>query len=137
MVVPAVLVTAIGPLVAPLGTLTLSWVSEVAQNVVAAVPLMLTPVVPVKFVPVSVTVQPADPLAGEKLLIVGAPAEVAAKLLLLQAVPSAVFMLIQPVSAPPGTVAVICVSDTTVKLAGENEVIVGNAADSTVNGEPP
>ena len=137
MVVPAVLVTAIGPLVAPPGTLTLSWVSEVAQNVVAAVPLMLTPVVPVKFVPVSVTVQPADPLAGEKLLIVGAPAEVAAKLLLLQAVPSAVFMLIQPVSAPPGTVAVICVSDTTVKLAGENEVIVGNAADSTVNGEPP
>jgi hypothetical protein len=127
VVVPAVLVTAIGPLVAPLGTFTLSWVSEVAQNVVAAVPLMLTPVVPVKFVPVSVTVQPADPLAGEKLLIVGAPAEVAVKLLLLQAVPSAVFTLIQPVNAPPGTVAVISVSDTTVKLAGTRKKVTAGA----------
>jgi hypothetical protein len=123
LAVPAVFVTVIGPLAAPLGTLTLSCVSDMAQNVVAAVPLMLTPVVPVKFVPVSVTVQPADPLAGEKLLIVGAPAEIAVKLLLLQAVPSAVFTLIQPLSAPPGTVAVICVSDTTVKLAGTRKKV--------------
>jgi hypothetical protein len=123
VVVPAVFVTVMCPLVAPLGTFTFSWVSDVAQNVVAAVPLMLTPVVPVKFVPVSVTVQPADPLAGEKEVIVGAPAESTVKLLLLQAVPSAVFTLIQPLSAPPGTVAVICVSDTTVKLAGTRKKV--------------
>ena len=107
MVVPAVFVTVIGPLVAPLGIFTLSWVSDVAQNVVAAVPLMLTPVVPVKFVPVSVIVALTVPLAGEKLLIAGAPAEVGVKLLLLQSVVFGVFTLIQPLSAPPGTVAVI------------------------------
>jgi hypothetical protein len=126
-VVPAVFVTLIGPLIAPLDIFTLSWVSDVAQNVVTAVPLMLTALVPVKFVPVSVTVQPADPLAGEKEVIVGAPAEIAAKLLLLQAVPSAVFTLIQPLSAPPGTVAVICVSDTTVKLAGTRKKVTAVA----------
>jgi hypothetical protein len=121
------LVTVIGPLVAPLGIFTLSWVSEVAQNVVAAVPLMLTAVVPVKFVPVSVTVQPADPLAGEKLLIVGGPGEVGVKLLLLHVVPLAVFTLIQPLSAPPGTVAVICVSELTVKLAGTRKKVIAVA----------
>jgi len=127
VVVPAVFVTVIGPLVAPLGIFTLSWVSEVAQNVVAAVPLMLTPVVPVKFVPVNVTVQPAAPLAGEKLLIVGAPAEVGVKLLLLQSVPFGVFTLIQPLSAPPGTVAVIWVSEFTVKLAGTRKKVTAVA----------
>ena len=121
------LVTAIGPLVAPLGIFTLSWVSEVAQNVVAAVPLMLTPVVPVKFVPVSVTVQPAAPLAGEKLLIVGVPVEVGVKLLLLQSVRFGVFTLIQPLKAPPGTVAVICVSEFTVKLAGTRKKVTALA----------
>ena len=120
-------VTVIGPLVAPLGIFTLSWVSEVAQNVVAAVPLMLTAFVPVKFVPVSVTVQPAAPLAGEKLLIVGGPGEVGVKLLLLHVVPFGVFTLIQPLSAPPGTVAVICVSEFTVKLAGTRKKVTAVA----------
>jgi len=123
VVVPAVFVTVIGPLVAPLGIFTLSWVSDVAQNVVAAVPLILTPVVPVKFAPVIVTVAPVVPLPGEKLLIVGAPAEVGVKLLLLQSVPFGVFTLIQPLSAPPGTVAVICVPDTTAKLAGTRKKV--------------
>ena len=127
MVVPAVLATVIGPLVAPLGIFTLSCVSEVAQNVVAPVPLMFTPVVPVKFAPVIVTVQPAAPLAGEKLLIVGVPVEVGVKLLLLQSVVFGVFTLIQPVSAPPGTVAVICVSEFTVKLAGTRKKVTAVA----------
>ena len=127
LVVPAVFVTVIGPLVAPFGIFTLSCVSDVAQNVAAGVPLTLTPVVPVKFVPISVTVAPTVPLPGEKLLIVGAPAEVGVKLLLLHVVPSAVFTLIQPVSAPPGTVAVICVSDTTVKLVGTRKKVTAVA----------
>src|SRR5256885_2316201 len=112
-----------GPLVAPLGIFTLSCVSDVAQNVVAAVPLMFTPVVPVKFAPVIVTVQPAAPLAGEKLLIAGAPVEVGVKLLLLQSVVFGVFTLIHPLSAPPGTVAVICVSEFTVKVAGTRKKV--------------
>ena len=109
----------IGPLVAPLGTLALTCVSEIAHMVVAGVPLKLTPVVPLKFVPVSVTVQPAAPLAGEKLLIVGAPAEftVNGVPLKLQPVPEGVATLSEPVVAPPGTVAVICVSESTLKLA--------------------
>jgi len=127
VVVPAVFVTVIGPLVAPLGIFTLSWVSEVAHIVVTAVPLMLTPVVPVKFAPVIVIVVPTVPLAGEKLLMVGAPAEVGVKLLLLQSVAFGVFTLIQPVSAPPGTVAVICVSEFTVKLAGTRKKVTAVA----------
>src|SRR5882724_13194517 len=116
-----------GPLVAPLGIFTLSCVSEVAQSVVAAIPLILTPVVPVKFAPVSVTVVPTVPLAGEKLLIAGVPAEVGVKLLLLQSVVFGVFTLIQPVSAPPGTVAVICVSEFTVKLVGTRKKVTAVA----------
>src|SRR5256885_908775 len=108
-----------GPLVAPLGIFTLSWVSDVAQSVVTAVPLILTPVVPVKFVPVSVTVQPVDPLVGENELIVGAPPDstVNGVPLKLQPVPQGAVTLSEPVEAPPGTVAVICVSESTVKLA--------------------
>jgi len=68
-------VSVIGPLVAPLGTLALNCVSETSHIVVAGVPLKLTPVVPVKFVPVSVTVQSTDPLAGENEVIVGGPAD--------------------------------------------------------------
>src|SRR5256885_11599096 len=106
VVVPAVLVTVIGPLVAPLGIFTLSWLSDVAQSVVTAVPLILTPVVPVKFVPVSVIVVPTVPLTGEKLLIVGAPPEAGVNWLLLQSLPFALFTLTQPLPAPPAPVAV-------------------------------
>jgi hypothetical protein len=116
---PKELVSVIGPLVAPLGTLALNCVSEMAHIVVAGVPLKLTPVVPVKFAPFSVTVQPADPLPGEKLLIVGTPAEstVNGVPLKLQPVPQGVVTLSEPVEAPPGTVEVICVSEPTLKLA--------------------
>src|SRR3989442_15829996 len=62
-----------------------------------------------------VTLVPTPPLAGEKLLIVGAGMTV--KLLALLAVPPAVVTLIGPVEAPLGTVAAIEVDEFTVKPA--------------------
>ena len=70
----------------------------------AAVPLNATAVAPVKFVPLIVTLVPADPLVGVKLVIVGALA-VTVKLLALVAVPPGVVTLSVPVVAPAGTLA--------------------------------
>ena len=69
----------------------------------AAVPLNLTAVVPVKFVPLIVTLVPAGPVAGVKVVIVGGLSTV--KLLALVAVPPGVVALSGPVVAPAGTVA--------------------------------
>jgi hypothetical protein len=69
----------------------------------AAVPLNLTAVVPVKFVPLIVTLVPAGPVAGVKVVIVGGLNTV--KLLALVAVPPGVVALSGPVVAPAGTVA--------------------------------
>ena len=57
-----------------------------------------------KFVPLIVTLVPAGPLVGVKLVIVGALA-VTVKLLALVAVPPGVVTLSGPVVAPAGTVA--------------------------------
>jgi hypothetical protein len=74
--VPDVLVTAIGPVVAPLGTRVKSDVSLINDNVVAGVPLNATPVVPVKLLPVIVTFVYAllFPLVGLKLVMTGTAA---------------------------------------------------------------
>jgi hypothetical protein len=69
----------------------------------ALTPLNLTAVVPVKFVPLIVTLAPTDPLVGVKLVIVGALTTV--KLLELLAVPPGVVTLSGPDVAPAGTVA--------------------------------
>ena len=57
-----------------------------------------------KFVPVIVTLVPAGPLVGVKLVIVGALA-LTVKLVALVAVPAGVVTLSGPVVAPAGTVA--------------------------------
>ena len=114
---PTELVTLIGPLVAPLGTLALSWVSEIPLKDTDGVPLKVTAAVPVKLVPVMVTVFPTAPRTGEKELMVGAAVEITVKAVELVAVPWGVFTLILPVVAPPGTLVVICVLETTVKVA--------------------
>jgi hypothetical protein len=77
---------------------------------VAWTPLNLTKVVPVKFVPVIVTDVPTGPLVGLNDVIVGAPGPVTLKFVALVAVPPGVVTAINPVVAPIGTVAVICVS---------------------------
>jgi hypothetical protein len=113
--VPPGVVTLIGPVVAPPGTVAEIDVAELTVKL-ALVPLKVTAVVPVKFVPLIVTLVPTVPLVGEKFVIVGALA-VTVKLLALVAVPSDVVTIIGPVVAPLGTVAVIDVDELTVKLA--------------------
>lgn len=80
---------------------------------VAAFPLNLTEVAPVRVVPVITTLVPTGPLAGPKPVIAGATV----KLLVLVPVPPAVVIEIFPVVAAAGTVAVTWVTELTVKLA--------------------
>src|SRR5262249_12569208 len=62
--VPVAVVTEIGPVVAPVGTVALTFVSELTVNVVAFVPLNATEVAPVKLEPVIDTFVPTGPLVG-------------------------------------------------------------------------
>src|SRR3989442_337907 len=111
LAVPPAVVTLIGPLVAPLGTVAAIEVDEFTVKP-ALTPLNRTALAPVKLVPLMVTLVPTPPLAGEKLLIVGAGMTV--KVLPLLAVPPEVVTLIAPLVAPAGTVAVIAVAEFTV-----------------------
>ena len=77
---------------------------DVTVKVVAFVPLNVTAVTPVKFVPLMVTLAPTGPLVGAKLAIVGALADTV-KLLALVAVTPDVVTLSGHVVAPAGTVA--------------------------------
>jgi hypothetical protein len=102
--VPPGVVTEIGPVVAPLGTVAVICVAELTVYDVAATPLNLTAVAPVKFVPVMTTDVPTGPLVGVKLVIVGAP-DVTVKTGVLP-VPPWFCTAMKPVVAPVGTVAV-------------------------------
>jgi hypothetical protein len=112
--VPPGVVTLIGPVVAPAGTV--AWIA-VAEFVAkpALTPLKVTAVTPVKFVPLIATIVPTGPLVGVKPVIVGGLTTV--KLPALVAVPPGVVTLIAPVVAPAGTVAWIAVAEPTTKLA--------------------
>ena len=70
--VPDCVVTEMEPVVAPVGTVAVTCVELLTVNEVAAVPLNLTAVAPVKFVPVMVTLVLTGPLVGVKLVTVGA-----------------------------------------------------------------
>jgi hypothetical protein len=63
--VPSTVVTAIGPVVAPAGTVVVICVSEFTLKA-AATPSNVTSVAPVKPVPVTVTAVPTAPLCGVK-----------------------------------------------------------------------
>jgi hypothetical protein len=72
---PPAVVTFIEPVVALLGTVASTWVSEVQWRAVADLEPKLTAVFPsplIKFVPVIVTEVPAPTSVGVKLEIVGA-----------------------------------------------------------------
>ena len=112
--VPPGVVTEIVPVVAPFGALVAMWLASVTEKV-AVVPLNLTLVAPVKFVPVIVTLVPTMPLAGEKLVMVGAAA-FTVKLFVEVAVPTGVTITIFPVTAPAGTVSVTLVLLATEKV---------------------
>src|SRR5947209_11918383 len=107
---PAGVVTLILPVVAPPGTLVLIWVSETIPKL-AVVPLKVTWVAPVKFVPVMVTPVPTGPLVGVNELIVGGN-PVTVKALALSTERAGVVTLILPLVARPGTLGVIWVSVT-------------------------
>lgn len=111
--VPYGVVTLMGPVVAPLGTEVVIWLSELTVNV-AEVPLKFTAVAPVKPEPEMVTPAPTNPLVGENELIAG-PFGVTVKLPELVPVPNDVLTLIGPVVAPVGTEAVTWVFELTVK----------------------
>jgi hypothetical protein len=111
-VVPPGVPTAIGPGVAPLGTI--AWISESESTVkLASTWLNLTTVAPVKEEPRMSTLPPAGPHVGVNELIVGAMPNGA----MLLPVPFGVVTVIGPVTAPLGTVAWISESESTVKEA--------------------
>ena len=115
VVVPLGVATVIFPFIVPAGTMTVIWVAELTTNVVAAIAPKLTLVAPVKFAPIRMTLVPALPLDGVKLVIAG-PATIP-KVVALVAVPPGVVTEMGPVVAFAGTVAEICVAESTLKTA--------------------
>jgi hypothetical protein len=109
--VPAAFVTLRNPDVAPAGTVAVICVFEFTTNG-PLVPLNFTVVVPVKPDPEMVTDAPTAAAPGMKPLSFGSTAKLDA----LMAVPPGVLTLIGPVVVA-GAVAVICVSEFTVKPA--------------------
>jgi hypothetical protein len=103
--VPFGVVTEIGPVVAPEGTVAVICVPAAFTLNPADAPLNLTADASWRFVPLIVTDVPTGPLVGLKLLMVGP--DVTMKLLPVCAVPSGVVTEIGPVVAPDGTVAMI------------------------------
>jgi hypothetical protein len=81
--------------------------------------LNVTALAPMKFVPETVTVDPALPLAGLKPVIEGGAGEAGLTVNgeLLVAVPALVETVIAPLLAVAGTVAVIRLLDATLKAA--------------------
>jgi hypothetical protein len=157
--VPLGVVTRIGPVVAPVGTVTVILVPAPFTVKPGAFTLLNeTAVAPVKLVPLIWTEVPTGPLVGLNDVIVGAPVVVTVKFVELVAVPSGLATAIGPVVAPAGTVVVIfcalsivnvadvplkvtlvtlgplkfwpwiVTEDPTGPLAGENDEIVGAAA---------
>ena len=102
------------PVVAPLGTVPCSWVSESTVKEVAEVPLKDTALVPVKPLPVRVTWVPTGPLVGEKEVMVGGPRT--EKGVAEELVPSRLETEIGPLEALPSTTARSRVSEITVKI---------------------
>lgn len=100
---------------APAPTTAVILVADTTINEVAAVPPKLTAVVPMKFVPVMVTVVPLGPVVGVKLVIVGGRATVKLELLVIELHPNATLMV--PVVAPAGTEVVILVAVLAITVA--------------------
>ena len=101
---------------APAGTTAVILVAETTVNELASTPLNITEVIPVKFLPVMVTVFPmrADP--GLKELIDGLEYLID-KLELEEVVPNPLVTETVPEVAPAGTTAVILVDEATMKEA--------------------
>src|SRR5260370_25602960 len=112
--VPLVVVTLMGPVVAPAGTVAVICDEEFTVGLEEAVPLKATPVTLTKFAPVMTTLLPIAPLPGLNPLITGSVVTVKSEA--LWAVPFGVVTEIFPDVAPEGTVAVIWVAELTVNV---------------------
>jgi hypothetical protein len=110
--VPPVVVITIFPVIAPVGTVAVTWVSELTVKVVAATAPKVTLVVWGSPVPVVTTLVPTLPLVGVKLVMVG----VTLKVLELVTDPPDVVTVIFPVSQALGTVAETLLSEFTVTV---------------------
>jgi hypothetical protein len=116
--VPLGVVTRIGPVVAPVGTVTVILVPAPFTVKPGAFTLLNeTAVAPVKLVPLIWTEVPTGPLVGLNDVIVGAPVPVTVKFVELVAVPSGLATAIGPVVAPAGTVVVIFCALSIVNVA--------------------
>src|SRR6266853_7004762 len=71
LAIPPSVVMLIVPVVAPVGTVAVTCVSEFTVKDEASVPLNLTNEAPVKLPPVMTTLVPTGPLVGEKLVMEG------------------------------------------------------------------
>jgi len=110
--VPVDVLTLIGPVTAPLGTVALTDPPVLTENT-AATPPTLTAMAPPRSFPLIVSLVPTGPLPGENPVTLGSTTAVTVNGPPL-AVPPAVVTVTTPVIAEDGTVAVIDVSDPTV-----------------------
>ena len=111
--VPMLVVTAIGPVVAPPGTLALMLVSELTVKFTACVPLNVTAVALVKPVPVIETFVPTGPLVGVNDVTVGPLALETTNCVELVPVPLGVVTVMNPLVAPVGTWAEMSLDELT------------------------
>jgi hypothetical protein len=102
-----------GPVIAPLGTMASTSESLMTEKLDASTPPKTTLVVPVNVVPLIVTAVPTGPLVGLKLLMLGTTANGP----IVAEPPAVVTAMLKPVFAAAGTVAVTCVSETTLNVA--------------------
>src|SRR5581483_3842373 len=111
LLVPKIVLTVIGPLVAPAGTRVVICVpSALGVNWVALTPANLTPVVFVRCTPLIMTVSFTEPRSGVKLKMNG-PVPTARKSSVVNCgVPAPCWILIGPVVMPLGTATVMSVS---------------------------
>ena len=114
---PTVVTNTLAAPAVPAGVVAVILVELTTVTLVAATPPMVTPVAPVKSVPVMVmTVPPApDPVEGETLVTVGAGG-ILYKVLAVVVPPTVVTNTLAAPALPAGVVAVILVELTTVKL---------------------
>ena len=103
-------------MVAPTGTVAVTWVVELRSTVTAATPLKVTGTVPVpKPLPVMTTLVPTGPKAGARAVMAGTGTTV--KVAPPVTPPPNPVTEILPVVAPTGTTVVIWASLSTVKSA--------------------
>lgn len=131
--VPSSVVTVMGPVAEPAGTVVVT-VPELLTVNVAALPPNETAVAPVKFVPVIVTPVPTAPITGAKEMMAG----VTVKRVVVFKGPLPVVTVMGPVVAPAGTVVVIVPEGSTVKVAATplNETAVAPVKPVIVTSVP-